>query len=238
MQRGVVDAAKPIIQEEIATKLDTKPPTKPFRVADFGCSTGHNSFPAMQLITEAIENKFQAETTQTPDFHVFFNDQVVNDSTLFSSHSHPKGSITLQECPVRFTAASCLRTLSTSLTALAHFNWLSQVPEEVADDASPAWNRGRVHYIGAKKEVFEAYSKRYANDIECFLEARAEELVSGRLMALLVPADPTLLDHATSFTTPTEIELLGSCLVDMANKVKKHNIYFIVKIKKPCSPVS
>lgn len=238
MQRGVVDAAKPIIQEEIATKLDTKPHTKPFRVADFGCSTGHNSFPAMQLITEAIESKFQSETAQTPNFHVFFNDQVVNDfNTLFKSLP-PQRKYHAAGVPGPFHGRLLPKDSIDFAYCSCALNWLSQVPEEVTDNASPAWNRGRVHYIGAKKEVFEAYSKRYANDIECFLEARAEELVSGGLMALLVPADPTLLDHATSFTTPTEIELLGSCLVDMANKVKKHNIYFIVKIKKPCSPVS
>ncbi|KAG6396609.1 hypothetical protein SASPL_142762 [Salvia splendens] len=108
-------------------------------------------------------------------------------------------------------------------------NWLSQVPKAVADHMSPAWNTGKVHYTGAKQEVVEAYSHHYAHDIKSFLEARAEELVAGGLMALLVPSDPS----ATSFTTPTEIDLLGSCLLDMANKeiIERSNSFSIERME-------
>ncbi|GFP84713.1 probable S-adenosylmethionine-dependent methyltransferase at5g38100 [Phtheirospermum japonicum] len=223
LQRGVVDAAKPIIEEEILTKLDTKhlssTQTNPFRIADFGCSTGHNSFPAIQIITEAVEKKFQTEkgsTSRTPDFHVFFNDQLMNDfNTLFHSlppqrKYHAAGAPgpfhgrLLPNASLDFAYSSCA------------LNWLSEVPKAVADRNSPAWNNGKVHYTGAKKEVYEAYSNHYANNIESFLKARAEELVSGGLMALLVPAVPTFKDSETSYTTPTEMDLIGSCLVDMA----------------------
>ncbi|GER29919.1 S-adenosyl-L-methionine-dependentmethyltransferases superfamily protein [Striga asiatica] len=223
-QRGVIDAAKPIIEQEINAKLDTKrlssTQTTPFRIADFGCSTGHNSFPAIQIITQAIENKFQMEgpTSQTPDFQVFFNDQVMNDfNTLF--HSLPPGKKyhaagvpgpfhgrLFPEASLDFGYSSCA------------LNWLSGVPKAVEDRKSPAWNKGRVHYTGARKEVFKAYSNHYANDIESFLRARAEELVGGGLMALLVPAVPTFEISGNSYTTPTEMDLIGSCLVDMAEK--------------------
>ncbi|KAH6763073.1 S-adenosyl-L-methionine-dependent methyltransferases superfamily protein [Perilla frutescens var. hirtella] len=216
-QRGVLDVAKPLLEEEIAAKLDHFNPN--FRIADFGCSTGHNSFPAIEIITEAIEKKFE---TLRPEFQVFFNDQVMNDfNTLF--HSLPQRKRNLYAAGVAgpfhgrlFPKAS----LDFAYSSCA-LNWLSQVPEAVADHTSPAWNKGRVHYTGAKHQVFEAYSNHYANDINSFLQARAEELVTGGLMALLVPADPApRCSHgsATSFTTPTEIDLLGSCLVDMANK--------------------
>ncbi|KAK6122323.1 hypothetical protein DH2020_043943 [Rehmannia glutinosa] len=220
-QRGVVDAAKPLIEAEIATKLDTKQlsstHTTPFRIADFGCSTGHNSFPAIQIITEAVERKLQTQA-QIPDFHVFFNDQVMNDfNTLFHSlppqrNYHAAGvpgpfhGRLLPNASIDFAYSSCA------------LNWLSEVPKAVADYRSPAWNNGKVHYTGARKEVFEAYSNHYANDIESFLKARAEELVNGGLMALLVPAVPTFENPGTSYTTPTEMDLIGSCLVDMAKK--------------------
>ncbi|KAL0326937.1 UNVERIFIED_CONTAM: Loganic acid O-methyltransferase [Sesamum angustifolium] len=124
-QREVVDVAKPIIEEEIAMKLDVKQllstNTKSFRIADFGCSTGHNSFPAMQIITEAVEKKFRTEglNSQVPDFQVFFNDQVMNDFNTFSFHFHPKGVTTLQEFPVPFMAASCQRLPLILLIVLA-----------------------------------------------------------------------------------------------------------------------
>ncbi|KAL8052939.1 hypothetical protein ABFX02_05G038200 [Erythranthe guttata] len=221
-QRGVVDAAKPIIEEEIATKLDVghvfSTHVKPFRIADFGCSTGHNSFPAMQIITESVQKKFRSETSQIPDFQVLFNDQVFNDfNTLFRSIPPQKnyhaaavaGSFherLLPKASLDFAYCSCA------------LNWISEVPKAVRDDTSPAWNKGRVHYTGAVQEVFEAYSNRYANDIGSFLEARAEELVSGGLMTLLVPAAPCFEHSETFYTTQSELELIGSCLVDMAKK--------------------
>ncbi|KAK4423503.1 putative S-adenosylmethionine-dependent methyltransferase [Sesamum alatum] len=97
-------------------------------------------------------------------------------------------------------------------------NWLSEVPKEVADHNSPAWNNGKVHYTEARQEVFDAYSNHYASNIAAFLDARAKELVQGGLMALLVPAVPAFKNYGTSYTTPTEMDLIDSCLVDMAKK--------------------
>ncbi|KAL8549565.1 hypothetical protein ACS0TY_008413 [Phlomoides rotata] len=37
-------------------------------------------------------------------------------------------------------------------------------------------------------------------------------------MALLVPDVPAFKNSGTSYTTPTEMDLIGSCLKDMANK--------------------
>ncbi|KAI3453090.1 hypothetical protein Pfo_009753 [Paulownia fortunei] len=223
-QRGVVDAAKPIIEEEIATKLDIKQlsstHTKPFRIADFGCSTGHNSFPAVQIITEAVEKKIQTEglTSQIPDFHVFFNDQVMNDfNTLFHSLP-PQRNYYAAGVPGPFHGRLLPKASLDFAYSSCALNWLSEVPKSVADHKSPAWNKGKIHYTGARQEVFEAYSNHYANDIESFLEARAQELVSGGLMALLVPAVPAFKNSGTSYTTPTEMDLIGSCLLDMAKK--------------------
>ncbi|KAL0446814.1 UNVERIFIED_CONTAM: Loganic acid O-methyltransferase [Sesamum latifolium] len=214
-KRGVVDVAKPIIKEEIAMKLDVKQllstNTKSFRIADFGCSTGHNSFPAMQIITEAVEKKFRTEglNSQIPDFQVFFNDQVMNDfNTIFLSlptqRSYHAAGVPgpfhgrlLPKASLDFAYCSCA------------LNWLSEVPKAVADHNSPAWNNGKVHYTEARQEVFEAYSNHYANNIGAFLDARAQELVQGGLMALLVPGVPAFKNSGTSYTTPTEMDLIG-----------------------------
>ncbi|KAL0380827.1 UNVERIFIED_CONTAM: Loganic acid O-methyltransferase [Sesamum angustifolium] len=195
--RAVVDVIKLVIEEEIALKLDIKQlsPNRPmdsFWIADFGCSTGHNSFLAMQVITKAIQNKFQSDTSiinsKNPEFYVVFNDHAKNDfNTLF--HSLP---------PER------------------HYQALG-LP--VADPNSPAWNKGAVFYVGAKQEVYDAYSSQYAKDIESFLEARAQELVSGGLMALLLPAMPIKVDCSNpSYKTKTDLGLIGSSLIDIAKK--------------------
>ncbi|XP_073136755.1 loganic acid O-methyltransferase-like [Henckelia pumila] len=228
-QRGVIEVAKPILEEEIDSKFDIKNITSSttlnsFRIADFGSSTGHNSFPAMQIITKAIEEKFKTEggnintASRLPDFQVFFNDQVMNDfNTLFNSLPLERQYYTagvpgpfhgrlFPKSSLHFAYCSCA------------LNWLSDVPEAVLDETSSAWNKARVHYTGAREQVFDAYKNQYAKDIESFLEARAEELISGGLMALLVPAVPSFTGSETTFTTPIEMDLIGSCLVDMAKK--------------------
>ncbi|KAL0296238.1 UNVERIFIED_CONTAM: Loganic acid O-methyltransferase [Sesamum radiatum] len=219
-QGGVVEVAKPILEEEISKKLDVKHHSSTFMIADFGCSTGHNSFAAMESITKAIKKKFETDgqTSQIPDFQVFFNDKVTNDfNTLFSSlpperlyyASGVPGSFhgrLLPKASLHFAYSSCT------------FNWLSEVPKEVADDTSPTWNRAKIHSFGARKEVLEAYSNQYAKDVEAFLDSRAEELVDGGLMALIVPAVPAFWNPNTAYTTLTEFDILGSCLMDLAEK--------------------
>ncbi|KAK4400003.1 Loganic acid O-methyltransferase [Sesamum angolense] len=217
-QKGVVDVAKPIIEEEISRKLNIKHLSSTFRIADFGCSTGHNSCAAMQIITEAIMRRFEIEglISQIPDFYVFFNDKVTNDfNTLFDSLPRERlysaagvpGSFhgrLLPGAALDFAYSSC------------SLNWLSEVPKAVLDNTSPAWNRGKIHYAGARREVREEYASQYAKDIESFLDCRAEELVPGGLMALLVPAVPASWDPNSAYTTTTEIYLFGSCFMDMA----------------------
>ncbi|KAK4423502.1 Loganic acid O-methyltransferase [Sesamum alatum] len=219
-QKGVVDVAKPIIEEEISRKLDIKHFSSTFRVADFGCSTGHNSFAAMQIITEAVRRRFEIEglVSQIPDFHVFFNDKVTNDfNTLFNSLPSQRlyyaagvpGSFhgrLLPKAALDFAYSSCA------------FNWLSEVPKAVLDNTSPAWNRGNIHYMGARKEVCEEYANHYAKDIKSFLDSRAEEMVPGGLMTLLVPAVPAFWDPDPAYTTTTELYLFGSCFMDMAKE--------------------
>lgn len=198
-QRGAVDAAKNIINEEIDTKLDLKqilsPNSTSFNLVDFGCSSGPNTILAVKVILEAIERKLKSinglnSDQHYPEFHVFFNDQLDNDfKTLF----------TLLPPTKQFFAATAPGSFYGRLfpKASIHFAysscalcWLSKVPGELIEKASPAWNPGRIHYTGAPKQVREAYFAQYKKDVDLFLSSRGEELVSGSLMTLLVPGVP------------------------------------------------
>ncbi|PIM99554.1 Loganate O-methyltransferase [Handroanthus impetiginosus] len=220
-QGGVIDVAKPIIEEEINTKLDIKNLPNRFCIADFGCSTGHNSFPAIQIITQAINQKYKSPkiTSGTLEFSVFFNDAITNDfGTLFRSlppniRYHAKAvpgdfhGRLLQEYSLHFAYSSW------------SLHWLSTVPEAVADSSSPAWNKGEILYTRDRKLVCDAYLDQYEKDIGSFLESRAVEIVSGGLMTLLVPAVPDFWNPEREYTVTSDISyLLGSCLVDMAKK--------------------
>ncbi|KAK6151034.1 hypothetical protein DH2020_015966 [Rehmannia glutinosa] len=98
-------------------------------------------------------------------------------------------------------------------------HWLSRIPVEVTEKNSIAWNKGRVHYSGAGKEVKEAYSSQYKEDFETFLSARADELVDGGLMVLVIlgfPDGALLCESSIGLT----FDMLGSCFQEMAKMGK------------------
>ena len=64
----------------------------------------------------------------------------------------------------------------------------------------------------------KAYEDQYAEDLNSFLKAREEEIVLGGFMALLVPGRANGIPHSEAFNNRV-LELLGSCLMDMANNV-------------------
>ncbi|KAI3912788.1 hypothetical protein MKW92_046202 [Papaver armeniacum] len=220
LQKFFVDRSKSMIDEAIADYLDIQicPSSSTFRIADLGCSAGPNTFIAMQNIIEAVDHKYresQGLSSLTPEFHVYFNDHTSNDfNTLFVTLP-PEKSYFAAGVPgsfhTRLFPKGTLHVVHSSLS----IQWLSQVPKEVLDISSPAYNRGRIHYTNARQEVFEAYSAQYAKDIEAFLHARAEEVVCGGLVVLIVPAVP---DESPPSQLPTQsmFDILGSCLMEMA----------------------
>ncbi|KAA8530611.1 hypothetical protein F0562_005455 [Nyssa sinensis] len=76
--------------------------------------------------------------------------------------------------------------------------------------------QGRIYYIGAPSEVFEAYSAQFAKDMESFLNSRAQELVNGGLMALIIPCRPVGIPPSQC-PIIVIIDLLGATLMDMVN---------------------
>ena len=94
-------------------------------------------------------------------------------------------------------------------------HWLSKVPDGVADERSPAYNKGKIYWTSSPKAVAEAYEAQFARDIEAFLKARELEVVPGGLVAfsiISVPPDSKCI-------TPTFFEIIGSLLLDIAAKV-------------------
>lgn len=196
-----------------------------FRIADLGCATGPNTFVAIQNIIDAIELKCSQTKGETgfnlPEFQVFFNDQASNDfNQLFASLPSER----------RYFAAGLPGSFYDRLfpNASVHFvhssyslQILSRVPAELLDKSSSAWNEGRINYSGSKDEVVKAYQAQYGKDIECFLNYRAQEIVPGGLLAFVVPGRPNGSPHSEAFYN-MGTEVIGSCLVDLANKVMNH----------------
>ncbi|KAL3844913.1 hypothetical protein ACJIZ3_002316 [Penstemon smallii] len=185
-----------------------------FRIADFGCSIGPNTFFAVENIISAIENKSNQNNSDIPEFQVFFNDLIDNDcNTLF--RNIPKS----RQYFVAAVPGSFYGQLFPKATLhFAHcstaLHWLSKIPKKVTETSSISWNKGRIHYSGAANEVKKAYSDQYEEDMDVFLSARGKELVNGGLMVLVVLCFPDGVLSSDS-SIGVAFDIFGSCLKDM-----------------------
>ncbi|GAA0159458.1 methyltransferase [Lithospermum erythrorhizon] len=214
-QMLLLELAKEKINELIGKHLDIEKPSfdyqESFRIADFGCSTGPNTFFSMQNIVEAIRSNLR---DHAPDFFIFFNDLVGNDFNTLFRNLPPKRTYYVASLPGSFysrllpEASLHIANCSTSL------HWLSKIPHEVTNKNSLAWNEGKVHYLRAPKAVKDAYSTQFKQDIEAFLSARAQELVAGGLMVLIVNGFPDGSFPSNSITSGN-FKILESCSEDM-----------------------
>ena len=213
-----------IISKGIAEKLELSnfPGSKAFRVADLGCSVGPNTFLAVQNIVDSVEHKYKRQGLGhlLPEFQVFFNDHVSNDFNQLFTSLPPKRRYYSTGVPGSFHDRlfpnSSMHFVHSSYAA----QWLSKVPKELVDKTSPAWNKGRIHYSNSAKEVRKCYEAQFFKDMHRFLNAKAQEILHGGLMALVLPACPNGTPHNQVFLNKTT-ELLGLCLVDMAKRVTK-----------------
>ncbi|KAA8529781.1 hypothetical protein F0562_034119 [Nyssa sinensis] len=221
-QKAASDVAKEMIDEAITEKLEIKILTatsNTLRIADLGCAVGPNTFMTMQNVLQAIERKYQnqALTSKMPEFQVFFNDHAANDfNTLFASLP-PDRQYFAAGVPGSFYD----RLFPESSLHLVHsshaLQWLSKVPEGLLDKNSPAWNNRRIFYTTASNEVFNAYEAQFIKDMEVFLKARAEEIVVGGLMVLILPALPDGIHHS-QLPVGLLFDFLASSLRDMVNE--------------------
>ncbi|KAF2312955.1 hypothetical protein GH714_002083 [Hevea brasiliensis] len=193
-QKETISAAKEIIDKEIAQKLDVKNPlfassSSSFRIADLGCSVGPNTFIAMENVIEAVKHK------SLPPKRPYFAAGV-------------PGSFHYQLFP----------TSSLHFIHASHaLHWLSQVPNEVVDENSPAWNRGKIFYLSAPEEVGKAYAAQFAKDVGMFLDARATELVSGGMLVLIIGSFRNEISPSHTLASVL-FDLLESTLLDMAKE--------------------
>ncbi len=186
-----------------------------------GCSVGPNTFVAVQNIIDAVNLKYQSQGHRTPEFQVFFNDHALNDfNTLFTSLP-PDRLYYAAGVPGSFHSR-IFPSASLHFVIISYaLHCLSRVPKEVLDKTSPAYNKGRIHYSNSSDKVVEAYAAQYAKDMECFLNARAQEVVCGGLVAIIVPGCPNGIPHSQIFVNMW-YELFWSCLLDMVQKVIYH----------------
>nr|QWX38535.1 loganic acid methyltransferase [Ophiorrhiza pumila] len=224
-QKGVIEAAKAVIVEAVHEKMDlenniitTFDPSKPFRIADFGCSTGPNTFFAMQNIVEVVDNRYKSLLkNQQVEFHVYFNDHANNDFNMLFRSLPQNRDYFAAGAPGSFYS----RVFPKASLHFAHcsyaLHWLSKVPKEIQDKNSPAYNKGRIHYTGTEKQVVKAYFSQFQKDLDSFLKARAQEIVGGGLMVIQIPGLPSGEVLFSRTGAGMLHALLGSSLMDLVN---------------------
>ncbi|KAL6281654.1 hypothetical protein ACE6H2_018535 [Prunus campanulata] len=209
-QKGVVGAAKELLNRAIAEKLDVEIflSSNTFHIADLGCSVGPNTFLSVENILEAVEFKYQGQgfNSQIPEFQY-------KGTLLFTQSRRYYAAGVPGSFYCRIFANASIHLVHSSYA----LHWHSRVPKEVVDIDSPAWNKGRIHYSNSTEEVVRAYEVQYAEDMECFLHARAQEIVYGGLMVLIIPGRPNGTPHSRT-SLNVVYQLLGSCLMDLARK--------------------
>ncbi|KAK6120547.1 hypothetical protein DH2020_045713 [Rehmannia glutinosa] len=215
-QKQGSDLAKGMIKEAITEKLDTEI-SGTFQIVDFGCSVGPNTFFATENMIEAVKNKciLQGLDSKNMEFQVSFNDHTENDfNTLFASlpldrQYHAAG------VPGSFYRRLFPRASINLAYSSYALQWLSKMPDEVSDRKSAAWNEGKIHYSGSPTEVVDAYADQFEKDMGVFISARAEEILSGGLMVLIMPGIPESAAHLP-YSAGVLFNFLGSSLMDLA----------------------
>ncbi|XP_028952639.2 loganic acid O-methyltransferase-like isoform X3 [Malus domestica] len=223
-QKSVVNSSKEILRQEIEEKLDVHAfllsSCNTFRIADLGCSTGPNTFFAVETILETVQLKYQSQglsSHQIPKFQVFFNDQTTNDFNMLFKSLPQNRQYYAAGVPGSFYGRIFPNASIHFFHCSSSNHWLSRVPKEIVNKESPAWNKGKIYYSSSTTEVTRAYETQHALDMECFLNARAQEIVYGGLMVLIISCRPNGTPHSHTLASVI-YETLGSCLVDMARK--------------------
>ncbi|XP_030511846.2 probable S-adenosylmethionine-dependent methyltransferase At5g37990 [Rhodamnia argentea] len=222
-QKGIAVAAMVMIKEALPTTLDlnhlsSSSPNPVIRIADFGCSTGLTSVQAIETIIQCLLdliNPIEQPQFRALEFQAIFNDLPTNDFSMLFANLPEKWRYYAMAVPGTFHG----RLLPTASLHLAFsscaLHWLSQAPPQTLDKSSCAWNGDRICYASSPAGVVGAYSAQFERDMEAFLSARAEEMVSEGLIFMVMSGEPDLV-HESQTTIGSELELLGSCLVDMA----------------------
>ncbi|KAK3143438.1 hypothetical protein QOZ80_4AG0300310 [Eleusine coracana subsp. coracana] len=202
VQSRIIQVVVHVLKETLdRIRFPREHPETLLTAADLGCSCGQNTVFVADVIvghmTElyAASSSSSSSNTTTPELCFYFSDLPSNDfNTLFhllpdtSSSGNGKyfragvpGSFYDRLFPARFIHA---------FTSTFSVHWLSQVPSQVLDKGSVAYNKGKVFVHGASEATGAAYERQFRSDLARFLRCRAAELKPGGVVFLLCLGRP------------------------------------------------
>lgn len=141
-------------------------------------------------------------------------------STPSSSISDHIGNIVLQAFRDRSMPACSYEHLSTLCTLRIHSTGFLKCRKRLQIESHLLGTRGGfTTFLHAREEITKAYLSQHAMDMANFLSARAEEVVPGGIMTIVVPARPNGTPHDQVIFNMM-FDLLGSCLMELSKNVR------------------
>ncbi|GMP59387.1 hypothetical protein CsSME_00022678 [Camellia sinensis var. sinensis] len=131
-----------------------------------------------EMIIEAIAKKF--------DISLSFSSNTIRIADLGCSVG-PNTFNAMKRVPGSFYGRLFPKSSIHLMYSSFALQWLSKVPEELLDNGSLAWNKGKIHYTIASKEITNVYAAQFAKDMDAFFNARADEIIVGGMMILIMP---------------------------------------------------
>eukprot|EP00253_Pinus_taeda_P012539 PITA_12539 len=216
LQRRGLEIVKPILEETILSMKMME--CKTFCIADLGSSSGPNALFAVENIIMTLKAKYLSAGITVPQCQVFFNDLPASDfNSLFRilpslsvniDHPNEEGVAGRSYFAAGVPGSFYGRLFPDKTLHFIHssfsLHWLSRVPAEILEKNSEAWNKGRIFCVGSRA-VGEAYCRQYQRDLNAFLRARAEELVHGGRMFLMLTGRTSRDPTEQGFTFPAEL---------------------------------
>ncbi|KAK6152091.1 hypothetical protein DH2020_014726 [Rehmannia glutinosa] len=166
-------------------------PESAFVVADLGCSCGSNTIYMVEVIIKHMSDRYEAAGYEAPpEFSAFFSDLPSNDfNTLFQLL--PPSSMEESDSRRSYFSAGVPGSFYRRLFPAKSVD----VPDEVVDKRSTAYNKSRIFIHGANESTAIAYKKQYQIDLAGFLGSRSKEMKRGGSMFLVclgrTSSDPT-----------------------------------------------
>ncbi|KAF8660343.1 hypothetical protein HU200_057923 [Digitaria exilis] len=197
-----------VLKETLDTIRLPPSPEKLLTAADLGCSCGENTLFVADVIVDHMSHTYTSIGHAPPEFSFYFSDLPSNDfNTLFrllpDQQQPTAAGRTGDHRRRRYFAAGVPGSLYDRLfpensinafTSTFSVHWLSQVPREVMDETSNAYNKGKVFVHGASEATGAAYKRQFQSDLTRFLRRRAAELKHGGVVFLLCLGRPATAD--------------------------------------------
>nr|CAB3488596.1 unnamed protein product [Digitaria exilis] len=195
-----------VLKETLDTIRLPPSPERLLTAADLGCSC--NTLFVADVIVDHMTDTYTSIGHAPPEFSFYFSDLPSNDfNTLFRllpdqqqptaagrTGDHRRRRYFAAGVPGSFYDRLFPENSINAFTSTFSVHWLSQVPREVMDTKSKAYNKGKVFVHGTSEATAAAYKRQFQSDMANFLRCRAAELKRGGAMFLLCLGRPATAD--------------------------------------------